>query len=172
MTLGLLILRVVAGVTMAGHGSQKLFGWFGGPGRAGTRGMTEQLGFRSPGAMAVLAGLSEFLGGIGFALGLLTPFAAIAITIVMLNAIFTVHLTKGFWNTNGGLEYPLVIAAVAVAVSAIGPGNASLDAAFGIDGSLSGNWWAVIVALAAVVVSTATITAGRHGHEMPGHPAH
>ncbi|HYX86520.1 MAG TPA: DoxX family protein, partial [Gaiellales bacterium] len=93
MTLGLLILRVVAGVTMAGHGSQKLFGWFGGPGRAGTRGMTEQLGFRSPGAMAVLAGLSEFLGGIGFALGLLTPFAAIAITIVMLNAIFTVHLT-------------------------------------------------------------------------------
>ena len=86
MTLGLLIIRVIAGLTMAAHGSQKLFGWFEGPGRRGTAGMMEKLGFREPAVMASLAGLAEFAGGLGLALGFLTPFAAIAIVVVMLNA--------------------------------------------------------------------------------------
>src|SRR5919201_3970166 len=113
MTLGLFILRVVAGLTMAGHGSQKIYGWFGGGGRRGTTEMMSGLGYRAPAAMATLAGLSELAGGIGFAIGFLTPLAAAAIAIVMLNAIFTVHIQHGFWNTVGGVEYALVMAAVA-----------------------------------------------------------
>ena len=98
MTLGLLILRVVMGLTLAAHGSQKLFGWFEGPGRAGTAGMFTKLGFRWPTTMALLAGAAEFFGGLLFALGLLTPFAAIALVVVMLNAIITVHWQKGFFD--------------------------------------------------------------------------
>ena len=98
MTLGLLILRVVMGLTLAAHGSQKLFGWFEGPGRAGTAGMFTKLGFRWPTTMALLAGAAEFFGGLLFALGLLTPFAAIALVVVMLNAIIVVHWQKSKHN--------------------------------------------------------------------------
>ena len=123
MTLGVLIIRVIAGLTMAAHGSQKLFGWFDGPGRRGTAGMMEKLGFREPAVMASLAGLAEFAGGLGLALGFLTPLAAIAIVVVMLNAALTVHLKNGFWNTAGGYEYPLVMSAIAVGIAATGPGR-------------------------------------------------
>jgi putative oxidoreductase len=170
MTLGLLIIRVVAGLTMAAHGSQKLFGWFEGPGRRGTAGMMEKVGFREPAIMASLAGLAEFAGGLGLALGFLTPLAAIAIVVVMLNATLTVHLKKGFWNTEGGYEYPLVMSAVAVAVAATGPGDASADNALGFVGALSGDVWALVVIVAALVATTITMTAGRHHEQMPGHP--
>jgi putative oxidoreductase len=169
MTLGLLIVRVIAGLTMAGHGSQKLFGWFGGPGRGGTAGMMDKLGYREPAVMASLAGLAELAGGIGLAAGFLTPFACIAIVIVMLNATFLVHLRNGFWNTAGGYEYPLVMSAVAVGIAATGPGDASADNALGFMGALSGDIWALIVIVAALVASTATMTLGRHHEEMPGH---
>ena len=170
MTLGLLIIRVVAGLTMAAHGSQKLFGWFDGPGRRGTAGMMENLGYREPAVMASLAGLSEFAGGLGLALGFLTPFAAIAIVVVMLNATIAVHLKNGFWNTKGGYELPLLMSAAAVGISAAGPGDASLDNALGIMGALSGDVWAPVVVVAAVVISTVTMTAGRHHEQLPGAP--
>jgi putative oxidoreductase len=121
MTLGLLIIRVIAGLTMAAHGGQKLFGWFDGPGRRGTAGMMDNLGYREPAIMASVAGLAELAGGLGLALGFLTPFAAIAIVVVMLNATFAVHLKNGFWNTASGYEYPLVMSAVAVGIAATGP---------------------------------------------------
>ena len=171
MTLGLLILRLVMGLTLAAHGAQKLFGWFGGPGPAGTNAMFAKLGFRWPMAMAVMAGLSEFGGGLLFATGLLTPLAALAITIVMLNAFVTVHRPKGFFVTAGGYEYNLTIGAIAVAVAATGPGRASLDHALGIAGDLSGFWWGPIVLAAAVVIAFATTTFGREHAHMPGHPA-
>jgi len=170
MTLGLLIVRVIAGLTMAGHGSQKLFGWFDGPGRRGTTGMMEKLGFRDAAVMASLAGLAEFAGGLGFALGFLTPFAAIAIVVVMLNAAFTVHLKNGFWNSAGGYEYPLVMSAIAVGIAATGPGDASADNALGFMGALSGDIWALVVAVVALVASTLTMTVGRHHEQLPGHP--
>ena len=170
MTLGLLVIRVIAGLTMAAHGGQKLFGWFDGPGRGGTAGMMEKLGYREPAIMASLAGLAEFAGGLGFALGFLTPFAAIAIVIVMLNATFTVHLKNGFWNTASGYEYPLVMSAIAVAIAATGPGDASADSALGFMGALSGDVWALVVVVSALVASTATMTFGRHHEQMPGHP--
>lgn len=170
MTLGLLILRIVAGLTMAGHGSQKMLGWFGGPGKRGTAGMMDKLGYREPAVMASLAGLGELAGGLGLAAGFLTPFACIAIVVVMLNATLTVHLKKGFWNTEGGYEYPLVMSAVAVAVAATGPGDASADNALGFVGALSGDVWALVVIVAALVATTITMTAGRHHEQMTGHP--
>jgi putative oxidoreductase len=170
MTLGLLIIRVIAGLTMAAHGGQKLFGWFDGPGRRGTAGMMDNLGYREPAIMASVAGLAELAGGLGLALGFLTPFAAIAIVVVMLNATFAVHLKNGFWNTASGYEYPLVISAVAVGIAAAGPGDASADNALGFMGALSGGIWAVIVVVVALVASTLTMTVGRHHERMPGHP--
>lgn len=170
MTLGLLIIRVIAGLTMAAHGSQKLFGWFDGPGRQGTAGMMEKVGFRQPAIMASLAGLAEFGGGIGLALGFLTPFAAIAIVVVMLNATITVHLKNGFWNTAGGYEFPLRMSGAAVGIAAAGPGDASLDNALGFMGALSGDAWAPIVIVVALVASTLTLTIGRHHEHLPGHP--
>jgi putative oxidoreductase len=95
MEYGMILLRVVAGLALAAHGSQKLFGSFGGSGPAGTRKFFAGLGFRTPLTMAFIAGLSELGGGLLFAFGLLTPFAALAITVVMLNAIGAVHWKKG-----------------------------------------------------------------------------
>jgi putative oxidoreductase len=171
VTLGLLILRIVMGLTMAAHGSQKLLGWFEGPGQAGTTGMFTKLGFRWPAAMALMAGAAELFGGLLFAAGLVTPFAAIALIVVMMNAIITVHWQKGFFVTAGGYEYNLAIIAIATGVSAMGPGADSVDSALGIAGTLSGEWWAPIVVAVAAAVSIATTTLGREHAMLTGHPA-
>jgi putative oxidoreductase len=152
MSYGILLLRVVAGGTIWAHGSQKLWGWFGGAGPRGTAGFFGGLGFPAPLLMAVLAGLGES-SGLLFALGLLTPLAAVGMATVMLVAIWSVHWKNGFFAANGGYELPLQIAAVAVAVSATGPGRFSLDRALGWDDNLSGLWWGVGVAGAALVMS-------------------
>ena len=122
MSYGILLLRVVAGTTLVAHGAQKLFGWFGGHGRRGTAGFFGSLGFRPPLAMALAAGLSESCGLL-FAIGLLTPFAALAIASVMVVAVGSVHWKNGFWAGNGGYEYNLLIWTVAVSVAAVGPGR-------------------------------------------------
>ncbi len=130
MDIGLLILRVVLGLVIAGHGAQKLFGWFGGPGVKGTGGFLASRGFHPPTVWASIGGLSEFGGGLLFAAGLLSPLGAIGIGTVMLTAITSFHWPK-VWAQEGGFEYPLVNLAVAVAVGIAGPGAYSLDAAFG-----------------------------------------
>jgi putative oxidoreductase len=167
---GLLLIRIVFGLTLAAHGGQKLFGWFGGGGPNGTAGMFEKLEFRWPMAMAVLAGLSEFGGGVLLAAGLLTPLAAFALTVVMLVAIATVHWSKGFWSTGGGYEFNLAIMAAAIAIAATGPGRFSLDNAFGWTGGLSGVWWGVGVAAAAAVAALLNLTFGRT-HTLHAGPA-
>ena len=111
--------------------------------------------------MAFIAGLSELGGGLLFALGLVTPFAALAITVVMLNAIGTVHWKKGFFNSAGGFEYNLLIIATAVAVTATSPGRFSLDHAFGWAGSISGPWWALAIVVLAPMIALVTLTLGR-----------
>jgi putative oxidoreductase len=171
MNAGLLLVRLVVGLTLAGHGSQKLFGAFGGGGIKGTARMFESLEFRAPRALAVLAGGAELLGGLGFAAGLVTPLAALALTVVMLNAILIVHLPNGFWNTNGGLEFPLVVAAVAVGVAAIGPGRFSIDRALGWADNLSGFWWGVAAALVAAAIAVVTTTVLRERHAATHQPA-
>lgn len=150
MSYGILLLRLVVGLTMFGHGSQKAFGWFGGPGLGGVRGWLGSMGFRAPAAMALLVAAAES-SGLLFALGLLTPLAALGIASAMVVATGSVHWKNGFWVTKQGFEYNLVLAGVAVGVAATGPGRFSLDRALHIDDNLSGLWWGVGVLVAALV---------------------
>ena len=133
MDTGLLILRLAVGLTLVGHGSQKLFGWFGGYGLEGTGGFLEQLGFRPGRRAALMAGLTEAGGGALLTLGLLTPLAATMVIAVMLVAIVSVHLSKGFFASNGGYEYPLLLAVAALTLAITGPGQISLDALLGTE---------------------------------------
>ena len=148
MEIGLLLLRVVVGLTLAAHGAQKLFGWFGGYGLDGTGGFMETLGFKPGRRHAFMAGLVEAGGGLFLALGLLTPFAAAAVVAVMLVAAVTVHLKGGFFVTGGGYEYNLVLAAAALAVAFTGPGVLSLDWLFGLE--LQGLTWGAFALLAGI----------------------
>src|SRR5687767_12762036 len=102
MEIGLLVLRVVLGLTLAAHGAQKLFGWFGGPGLAGMSGWLESIGFVNGRRNAVLAGLGEAGGGLLLALGLFTPAAAAIVFAVMLVAAVTTHWKSGFFAQKGG----------------------------------------------------------------------
>jgi putative oxidoreductase len=123
----LLIIRVWLGVTFVLHGSQKLFGWFGGGGIPGTARFFEDLGIRPGRFWAVLAGLGEFGGGILIGLGYLTQLAALAIIITMIVAIAAVAGRRGFWSDKGGYEYNLLIIAVSFALMLSGPGAYALD---------------------------------------------
>lgn len=128
----LLVLRLALGGVFVAHGAQKLFGSFGGAGIEGTTGFHEQLGIKPARPMAVLAGLTEFLGGILVVAGFLTPLAALALIGVMAVAVLTVNLKNGFFAANGGYEYNLVLAAVALALVLAGGGAYGLDAALGV----------------------------------------
>jgi putative oxidoreductase len=141
MNTALLVLRLLVGLLFAGHGAQKLFGWFGGHGLRQTAGFFESIGYRPGLPLALLAGLAELGGGLLFAAGLFVPAAAAILCGVMASAIAGVHWPKGLWNQNGGFEFPLLLATVVFAVAAIGPGTLSLDHAFAID--WHGLWWAL-----------------------------
>lgn len=127
-SIGLLLIRFVFGLTFAGHGAQKLFGWFGGHGLKGTAGWMESIGLKPGKAMALAAGASELAGGILFAIGLWTPLAALLMVVPMIVAIAKVHGPNGYWVTQNGYEYNLAIIAVAIGVALTGPGQYSLDA--------------------------------------------
>jgi putative oxidoreductase len=158
MELGLLLIRLVIGVTLAGHGVQKLFGWLGGGGLTGTAGYMEVIGFR-PGRMhALAAGGVELLAGLLFALGLFTPVAAAMILGVMIVAAMAGHPGKGFFVTKGGWEYCFVLAGVAIGVAFTGPGPWSLDHLVGFSG---GGWYWGFVALGLGVVGAGAQMATR-----------
>jgi putative oxidoreductase len=127
--LGRLLLRVTVGLLLAGHGAQKLFGFFGGHGLTATGKAFTQFGYHPGTFFAALAGTSELLGGLGLALGLLTPLSAAVVVGVMINAM-AVTAPHGLWDTNGGMEYPLTIAVVAITVAAIGAGRLAADRLF------------------------------------------
>ncbi|MEV6165836.1 DoxX family protein [Streptomyces sp. NPDC052052] len=127
---GLLLLRITFGLLLAGHGCQKLFGIFGGEGLTATGKVFAALGYHPGTLYAAIGGASEFLGGIGLALGLFTPLAAAALIGVMINAMVTVAAANGLWVTQGGLEYNICIAVTALALAAIGPGRLALDRPF------------------------------------------
>ena len=132
MDTGLLLLRLVVGLTLASHGAQKLFGWFGGYGLAGTGGFLESIGFRPGKLQAALAGLAEFGGGLLLALGLVTPIGSILVFAVMMVATMSVHWSKGFFSTGGGIEYTLVLGVAGLSLAFTGPGQYSLDAVLGV----------------------------------------
>jgi putative oxidoreductase len=122
MSAGLLLVRLVVGLTFAGHGSQKLFGWFGGHGLKNTAGWLDSMGIKPGMFMALLAALAEIIGGLLFAAGVWTPVAAALIVLTMLVAILTVHGKNGYWITKNGFEYNLTLIAIALGVALIGPG--------------------------------------------------
>jgi putative oxidoreductase len=147
---GLLVLRLVAGLVMAAHGTQKLFGWFGGYGIAGTGRFFEGLGFRPGHLFAAAAGASEFVGGLLIAAGFLGPLGPVAVLATMIIAIGTVHWANGLFTANNGVELPLLYAGIAIAIIFTGPGAYSLDAVLGLTG-----FWTTGVAWAALAVAVA-----------------
>ena len=169
MSYGILFLRVVLGSIMAAHGAQKLFGWFGGGGSRGTAAGFAQLRFRAPLLMALAAGLAELGGGLLIAAGLLTPLAALAIAVVMLNAIGTVHWRNGFFNSAGGYEFNLLVLAAA-AIAATGAARFSLDNLIGWADNISGLLWGIGVIAVSALVSAVTLTLGRRSSEERGVP--
>ena len=132
MDAGLFIARLVFGLIMAAHGAQKLFGWFGGYGIAGTGGFFDALGFRPGRLFAIAAGLTEFGGGLLLALGLLGPIGPALVISVMAVAAVSVHWQNGLFATSNGIELPLIYAAGAAALALTGPGRYSLDALLGL----------------------------------------
>jgi putative oxidoreductase len=130
--IGLLILRLVVGGLLAGHGSQKLFGWFSGPGLKGTAGMVESMGFKPGPLWAAAASASEFGGGVLTATGLLHPLGPIGTLGSMFVAATKVHWGKPIWATKGGAELPVINMAVVLALTLTGSGRFSLDHLLGI----------------------------------------
>ena len=161
--LAALILRVALGGLLAGHGAQKLFGSFSGPGLEGTSGFMEMLGLKPGRPWAWLARLSEFGGGVLTLLGFLNPIGPIGVIGSMAMATITAHAGKPIWVTEGGAELPVTNIAAATALVVNGPGNWSLDRALGI--RLPG--WLAPVGLVVVVLSL--IYAGRGGETEPEH---
>jgi len=168
MSYGILLLRLVVGVAFIGHGTQKLFGWFGGYGPQGTGGFLGSKGFRAPVLMALVVGMSEAGGGALLILGLATPLACLLLATVMINAIGSVTFKKAFML---GSELELAYLTLAVALAATGPGRFSLDRAIGWDDDISGVWWGLGVLGAALLASLVTLTLGRDRSAIPQEPA-
>ncbi len=128
---GLLAIRVMTGLVLFFHGAQKLFAWFGGYGLTGTAGWMESIGIPFPEASALLAGLTEMVGGIAFLSGFGQRLLAGPVAFTMLVAAFTAH--TGFNAASGGMEYPLTLAVVAAGLGLTGPGRYALRLPTGVN---------------------------------------
>ena len=151
MKLGALALRGTIGPLFVGHGTQKLFGWFDGPGLDGVSGMMEKLELRPARRHALLAALAETVGGALLTLGAFTPAATAMLTGSMTTAIRKVHGSKGPWVTGGGWEYNAVLIAAMAALTDNGAGPLSVDSAR--LSSLRGPVWAAAAVAAGVAGS-------------------
>lgn len=151
MKLGLLVTRTVVGGLFVGHGTQKLFGWFGGHGLEGTGQFFDSIGVRPGKRSAIAAGVAEAVGGAFLIAGLFTPLGAAALSAAMVTAIRQVHGAKGPWVTEGGYEYNLVLLATMFALTEAGPGPISLDHALGTE--RCGTPWAIAQLAAGAVGS-------------------
>ena len=159
MTFGRLIGRTVIGGLFVGHGTQKLFGWFEGPGLDGATQMMDKLELKPGRRNAMAAAVAETAGGALLALGALTPIAGSLITSTMVTAIRKVHAPNGPWNTNGGYEYNLALIAAVAALVECGPGSPSVDRALGIE--TSGTAWALASVAAGAAGSALAVETGR-----------
>ncbi len=169
MDFGRTALRLVIGPLFVGHGTQKLFGWFGGHGLEGTGAFFEKVGLKPGKRQAAAAGGAEAVGGALITLGALTPVAAGLLTGTMITAIRKVHLRKGPWVTNGGYEYNLTLIAAMLALTEAGPGRPSVDEA--VFPRLKGNGWA-LAQFAASAAGAALLTSERmQGEESPADDA-
>ena len=154
-----LVARGLVGGLFVGHGTQKLRGWFGGPGMAGTEGMMGALGLYPTRRNAWAAGLTETVGGAALALGLATPLASASLIGAMTTAIRKVHLPNGPWAANGGWEYNAVLIGALAVLAEEGPGPLSLDRALGLE--RSGVAWGLGALALGVGASYATVELGR-----------
>jgi putative oxidoreductase len=143
----LLIARLVVGLMLAAHGAQKLFGWFGGYGLAGTGGWLESLGFRPGKRYAALAGVGEFAGGLLTALGLLGPVGPALMVAVMVVAMGSVHWSNGVFAAKNGVELPLMYGIAGVTFGLVGFGPYALDPALGLAGG-----WTPVLSIAVLAV--------------------
>ena len=151
MNAALLVLRIVPGLLLVGHGLQKLLPPAYSPpllhaaGHRAAAGGFEQLGIRPSLPAAVLAGSAELLGGLSLAAGLLTPVGTILVGAVMTTAILTAHARNGIWNAEGGFEFPLLLLALGFVITALGPGAYSVDRWVGVDNWAGIQWSASMV---------------------------
>jgi putative oxidoreductase len=159
MRLGLTTLRVIVGGLFVGHGLQKLTGSFGGHGLEGTGKAFESLGLRPGKTHALAAGAAEAGGGALIAVGAATPLGAALVSATMITAISTVHGPKGPWLTDGGYEYNLVLLAIVLAITDVGPGAWSFDAARGRE--RWGAAWALAQLAAGLVGSLGAVAYGK-----------
>jgi putative oxidoreductase len=159
VAVALLILRVVAGLTVASHGAQKLFGWFDGPGMATWEQGLQKQGFRPARVWAYMTILGELGGGLSLAFGFLTPLGAAGIFGAMFMAIATAHWKNGFFNGKRGIEFPLALLTIATAIGIAGPGPLSLDTLFGITPPYP--WLFVALAILAILVDLAGLAVKR-----------
>jgi len=149
--LGLLLLRIVVGLTFAAHGAQKAFGWWHGPGWIGWQNAIGRMGFRPIGLFAVLSIGAELGGGVFLALGALTPLASALLVAQSVVIIVKVHAPSGFWNKASGIEFPLTLGAAALALGLIGPGAVSFDA---VEGFAVTDAVRIVLAIAGIVCGT------------------
>jgi putative oxidoreductase len=166
MRIGRLLARLFVGSLFFAHGTQKLFGWFGGPGLDGASRMMDSLEMKPGRRNAIAASVSETAGGAMLAAGALTPVAATALIGTMLTAIRKVHLEKGFFASQGGYEFNLTLVAALLALIDGGPGPISVDGALGLE--CTGSGWALASLAAGAGGSALAIAAGEHraGQEM------
>lgn len=157
MDAGLLLARATLGLLMAAHGSQKLFGWFGGYGLAGTAGFFEALGFRPGRFFVAMAAGSEILSGVLMALGLLSPIAGALMIAVMIVAAVSVHWPHGLFATTNGIEVPLLYGIGAATLTLTGPGAYSLDSALALTALWTPTltWTALVVGVVGGVANLA-----------------
>jgi putative oxidoreductase len=157
LTAGLLILRLVLGLVMVAHGARKLLELFQGPGPAGFGAALERLRVLPGRQWSMLSGAIEVVCGLLVAVGLLTPFAALLLAGDVLVAILTVHLLRGFWSEDGGVEHPLVLLAALVALSLTGPGALAVDAAIHLAPPQPVTWLATVIVVLIGVIAAITV---------------
>ncbi|MFF4897184.1 DoxX family protein [Streptomyces sp. NPDC001068] len=154
---GLLLLRLGTGGVLAAHGTQKLFGWFGGGGVEGTGQFMESVGYTPGRQSALAAGLAEAGGGTLLALGLATPAAGAAAAGAMAGAA-ALHVPNGFFAAEGGYEYAASLGLTAAGLAVSGPGRLSLDHTLG---HVFDRGWMVPVALGVTAAATAAVVGAR-----------
>jgi putative oxidoreductase len=159
MNTGRVLARMTIGGLFIGHGTQKLFGWFSGPGVEGTAGMMDKLEMRPARQNALAAGISETAAGALVVAGALMPVAGALLTGTMATAVHKVHLDKGLWNTGGGYEFNLTLVAAMIALIDSGPGRPSVDESLGL--KLNGSTWALAALAAGIGGSAAAIELGK-----------